>query len=101
MRLFLLNFAATEALSPRRCDQVQGGSILQRSPFVTCVCVRACACLALPPLTGTSRRGNLYLVDLAGSEMVRKTGASGQQLEEAKMINKSLSALGALVSPAW
>jgi len=44
---------------------------------------------------GTSRRGNLYLVDLAGSEMVRKTGASGQQLEEAKMINMSLSALGA------
>jgi kinesin family protein 5 len=26
--------------------------------------------------------------------MVRKTGASGQQLEEAKTINKSLSALG-------
>lgn len=47
---------------------------------------------------GTSRRGNLYLVDLAGSEMVRKTGASGQQLEEAKMINKSLSALGNVIN---
>lgn len=29
--------------------------------------------------------------------MVRKTGASGQQLEEAKMINKSLSALGQVI----
>ena len=29
-----------------------------------------------------------------GSEMVRKSNASGQQLEEAKTINKSLSALG-------
>ena len=41
---------------------------------------------------GSVKRGKLYLVDLAGSEMVRKTGASGQRLE-AKMINKSLTAL--------
>lgn len=34
----------------------------------------------------------------AGSEMVRKTGASGQQLEEAKTINKSLSALGQVIN---
>ena len=43
--------------------------------------------------TGTQKTGNLYLVDLAGSEKVGKTGASGQTLEEAKKINKSLSAL--------
>jgi len=36
----------------------------------------------------------LYFCDLAGSEKVGKTNASGQTLEEAKMINKSLSALG-------
>ncbi|KAK7821513.1 kinesin-like protein kin-1, partial [Quercus suber] len=36
----------------------------------------------------------LVLVDLAGSEKVEKTGAEGRALEEAKMINKSLSALG-------
>ncbi|RHY41100.1 hypothetical protein DYB34_000920 [Aphanomyces astaci] len=42
--------------------------------------------------------GKLYLVDLAGSEMVRKTGASGKQLEEAKTINKSLSALGMVIN---
>ena len=47
--------------------------------------------------TGSIKRAKLYLVDLAGSEMVRKTGASGQQLEEAKMINKSLSALGNVI----
>jgi kinesin family protein 5 len=58
--------------------------------------------------------GKLYLVDLAGSEKVRiiqsfvnslfvfskvsKTGAEGQVLDEAKNINKSLSALGNVIS---
>lgn len=45
-----------------------------------------------------TKAGKLYLVDLAGSEMVRKTGASGRQLEEAKTINKSLSALGMVIN---
>ncbi|KAJ1444868.1 P-loop containing nucleoside triphosphate hydrolase protein [Pelagophyceae sp. CCMP2097] len=44
------------------------------------------------------RVGKLVLVDLAGSEMVRKTHAQGQQLEEAKTINKSLSALGHVIN---
>ena len=44
------------------------------------------------------KTGNLYLVDLAGSEKVGKTGASGQTLEEAKKINKSLSALGMVIN---
>ncbi|NXR42013.1 KIF5A protein, partial [Zosterops hypoxanthus] len=39
--------------------------------------------------------GKLYLVDLAGSE---KTGAEGAVLDEAKNINKSLSALGNVIS---
>lgn len=47
---------------------------------------------------GATKAGKLYLVDLAGSEMVRKTGASGKQLEEAKTINKSLSALGMVIN---
>lgn len=42
--------------------------------------------------------GKLYLVDLAGSEKVGKTGAEGSTLEEAKNINKSLSALGNVIS---
>uniref|UniRef100_A0A8C1KFI2 Kinesin-like protein n=1 Tax=Cyprinus carpio TaxID=7962 RepID=A0A8C1KFI2_CYPCA len=42
--------------------------------------------------------GKLYLVDLAGSEKVSKTGAEGSVLDEAKNINKSLSALGNVIS---
>ncbi|CAD6197428.1 unnamed protein product [Caenorhabditis auriculariae] len=42
--------------------------------------------------------GKLYLVDLAGSEKVSKTGAQGTVLEEAKNINKSLTALGIVIS---
>uniref|UniRef100_A0A8C2A6C5 Kinesin-like protein n=1 Tax=Cyprinus carpio TaxID=7962 RepID=A0A8C2A6C5_CYPCA len=42
--------------------------------------------------------GKLFLVDLAGSEKVSKTGAEGAVLDEAKNINKSLSALGNVIS---
>merc|ERR1712179_533419 len=42
--------------------------------------------------------GKLYLVDLAGSEKVSKTGAEGTILDEAKNINKSLSALGNVIA---
>lgn len=37
------------------------------------------------------------MVDLAGSESVQKTGCVGVQFDEAKMINKSLSALGNVI----
>lgn len=42
--------------------------------------------------------GKLNLVDLAGSERVRASRACGQQLEETKKINQSLSALGNVIS---
>ena len=42
--------------------------------------------------------GKLNLVDLAGSERVRLSGATGQRLEESKNINKSLSAIGNVIS---
>ncbi|GAB4855512.1 serine/threonine-protein kinase KIN2 [Ancistrocladus abbreviatus] len=45
-----------------------------------------------------TKSGKLILVDLAGSEKVEKTGAEGRVLEEAKTINKSLSALGNVVN---
>jgi kinesin family member 5 len=48
--------------------------------------------------TGAAKSGKLYLVDLAGSEKIGKTGASGQTLEEAKKINKSLTALGMVIN---
>uniref|UniRef100_A0A0E0EH60 Kinesin-like protein n=1 Tax=Oryza meridionalis TaxID=40149 RepID=A0A0E0EH60_9ORYZ len=44
------------------------------------------------------RGGKIILVDLAGSEKVEKTGAEGRVLDEAKTINKSLSALGNVVN---
>ncbi|XP_047070817.1 kinesin-like protein KIN-1 [Lolium rigidum] len=44
------------------------------------------------------RTGKIILVDLAGSEKVEKTGAEGRVLDEAKMINKSLSALGNVIN---
>jgi kinesin family protein 5 len=46
---------------------------------------------------GGAKTGKLYMVDLAGSEKVSKTGADGETLEEAKNINKSLSALGLVI----
>ena len=42
--------------------------------------------------------GKLSLVDLAGSERVSKTGATKDRLKEALAINKSLSALGNVIS---
>lgn len=48
--------------------------------------------------TDSMKSGRLFLVDLAGSEKVGKTGASGQVLEEAKKINKSLSSLGNVIN---
>ena len=38
------------------------------------------------------------MVDLAGSERVGKSGSSGLRLEEAKKINRSISALGNCVA---
>jgi kinesin family protein 5 len=45
-----------------------------------------------------AKTGKLYLVDLAGSEKISKTGATGHTLEEAKMINRSLTCLGMVIN---
>lgn len=44
------------------------------------------------------KRSVLSIVDLAGSERVSKSGSEGVRLEEAKRINRSISALGNCVS---
>lgn len=48
--------------------------------------------------TKKTTMGKLSLVDLAGSERADKTGAAAERLKEAQNINKSLSALGDVIS---
>ncbi|EEY53222.1 kinesin-like protein [Phytophthora infestans T30-4] len=48
--------------------------------------------------SGTKVRGRMVVVDLAGSEKVQKTAATGVRMEEAKHINRSLSALGNVIN---
>lgn len=46
----------------------------------------------------SARTAKLTLIDLAGSEKVCKSGVEGKLLDEAKQINKSLSALGNVIN---
>ncbi|GFQ02475.1 kinesin-4 [Phtheirospermum japonicum] len=48
--------------------------------------------------SGNTLRGCMHLVDLAGSERVDKSEVTGDRLREAQHINKSLSALGDVIS---
>ncbi|GAB2286830.1 hypothetical protein Dimus_021221 [Dionaea muscipula] len=49
-------------------------------------------------LNGECTKSKLWLVDLAGSERLAKTEVEGERLKEAKNINKSLAALGDVIS---
>uniref|UniRef100_A0A0D9WG84 Kinesin-like protein n=1 Tax=Leersia perrieri TaxID=77586 RepID=A0A0D9WG84_9ORYZ len=49
-------------------------------------------------VTGQRCRSHIWLVDLAGSERVAKTEVEGERLKESQFINKSLSALGDVIS---
>ncbi|KAE9589598.1 putative minus-end-directed kinesin ATPase [Lupinus albus] len=49
-------------------------------------------------INSQKRKSRLWLVDLAGSERVGKTEAEGERLKESQFINKSLSALGDVIS---
>ena len=64
-----------------------------RSHSVFCVMVES-----YNSQTKKTTTGKLSLVDLAGSERADKTGASADRLKEAQSINKSLSALGDVIS---
>lgn len=46
----------------------------------------------------TKRSSRIHLVDLAGSERAKRTGAEGARLKEGASINKSLLALGNVIS---
>ena len=43
------------------------------------------------------KTSRFHIVDLAGSERTKDTGAEGQRLKEAGMINKSLTVLGQVI----
>ncbi len=58
-------------------------------------------CIVMITITDTVKKvvkhGKLFLVDLAGSEDIRRSGATGVTLDQAKMINKSLSTLSHVI----
>ncbi|XP_057960475.1 kinesin-like protein KIN-14S [Malania oleifera] len=49
-------------------------------------------------VSGQRARSHLWLVDLAGSERVGRIEVEGERLKESQFINKSLSALGDVIS---
>ncbi|XP_049380688.1 kinesin-like protein KIN-14R [Solanum stenotomum] len=49
-------------------------------------------------IDGECTKSKLWLVDLAGSERLAKTDVQGERLKEAQNINRSLSALGDVIS---
>ncbi|KAJ4981530.1 hypothetical protein NE237_032367 [Protea cynaroides] len=49
-------------------------------------------------INGECTRSKLWLVDLAGSERIAKTEVQGERLKETQNINRSLSALGDVIS---
>ncbi|KAF7134996.1 hypothetical protein RHSIM_Rhsim08G0017900 [Rhododendron simsii] len=49
-------------------------------------------------MSGECTKSKLWLVDLAGSERLAKTDVQGDRLKEAQNINRSLSALGDVIS---
>ncbi len=49
----------------------------------------------------TKKSSVMNLVDLAGSERADSTGATGDRLKEGANINKSLSALGNVISVSY
>lgn len=62
-----------------------------------------CSCLTVHVqgrdlTSGSILRGCMHLVDLAGSERADKSEAVGDRMKEAQHINRSLSALGDVIS---
>ncbi|XP_059590614.1 kinesin-like protein KIN-14R isoform X2 [Vitis vinifera] len=64
-----------------------------RSHCMLCIMVRA-----KNLMNGECTNSKLWLVDLAGSERLAKTEVQGERLKEAQNINRSLSALGDVIS---
>lgn len=66
---------------------------------VHCVCSIHCVMVKGENLlNGECTRSKLWLIDLAGSERIAKTEVQGERLKETQNINRSLSALGDVIS---
>ncbi|KAK3889374.1 hypothetical protein Pcinc_006626 [Petrolisthes cinctipes] len=88
-----LSRAFQDGLTNRHTASTNMNVESSRSHLLIVICLTATS-----KQTGSVMKGKLTLVDLAGSERVSKSGASAEQLREANSINKSLSALGDVIS---
>lgn len=85
-----------QALKRRTTASHSMNSTSSRSHLIVIIMI----CQNFAAINGSAAKkifSKIHLIDLAGSEMVRKTDATGKRLEEAKHINKSLSALGKVI----
>ena len=88
-----LNALLESGMRKRKVASTEMNSESSRSHLISTIIIQA-----TDRKTKLITTGKLTLVDLAGSESQKKTGAKGNQLKEAKAINSSLSALGAVIS---
>ncbi|CAG0918094.1 unnamed protein product [Notodromas monacha] len=82
-----------EGIRSQHKGRTKMNSVSSRSHLVLSVLIESKS-----KLSGAKLKGKLNLIDLAGSERARKTGATGSTLKEAAFINKSLFALGEVIS---
>ncbi|PSC75171.1 kinesin-like calmodulin-binding isoform X1 [Micractinium conductrix] len=80
-------------LARRRVSSTAMNRESSRSHLIITICIESTNLQ-----TQNVARGKLSFVDLAGSERNKKSQAVGEQLKEAQAINKSLSALGNVIS---
>ena len=88
-----LNSLLESGLRKRRVASTKMNAESSRSHLISSIMIEA-----TDRKTKLVTSGKLTLVDLAGSESQKKTGADGDTLKEANAINKSLSALGNVIS---
>lgn len=88
-----LEAIAAKGLEQRHTSGTQMNAESSRSHLILSVVVESTNLQ-----TQVQVKGKLSFVDLAGSERIKKSGSAGEQLKEAQSINKSLSALGDVIS---
>jgi len=104
--IFIRNSVLKEATSPEELMDLFNKGNLERHTGATQMNAESSRshsifAIMVESYDRTSKRttvGKLSIVDLAGSERADKTGASADRLKEAQSINKSLSALGDVIS---